>query len=210
VRPQRVILQSPLGWLVAALVFTAADAFSILAIIEQTGRLRIIAIFATFIAGPAALVAWMTLFTGLGRLHIDVAAGTIEYRKGRTRKRIRLDELGALTITKRKPVTTDRGAKHVLEAAGFPDLDLFAMAERKPVVEMQERLERAVTRSAVRRVLASYTDEPNTAFRSAPALQSQLESAVPDAGLRAKALAKLARDDIDPEIRARAKVAANE
>jgi hypothetical protein len=143
VRPQRILLQSPAAWLLAALVFTAADAFAIQAVIEHTGRLRILAV----IAGPVALVAWLTMFTGLAQLRIDVAAGTIEYRKGRTRKRIRLDELGALTITKRKPVTTNRTPRHVLEAPGFPDVDLFAMVQRKPVVEMQARLERAVTRA---------------------------------------------------------------
>jgi hypothetical protein len=147
VRPQRILLQSPAAWLLAALVFTAADAFAIQAVIEHTGRLRILAVIGALIAGPVALVAWLTMFTGLAQLRIDVAAGTIEYRKGRTRKRIRLDELGALTITKRKPVTTNRTPRHVLEAPGFPDVDLFAMVQRKPVVDMQARLERAVTRA---------------------------------------------------------------
>ncbi|HSD90802.1 MAG TPA: hypothetical protein VLB44_24925 [Kofleriaceae bacterium] len=205
-RPERINLQSPIGWGVVCLLFTGGALVALAILIVGTnssGPGRIAGLIGFVFTAPVALIAWATLIVGVDHLRIDVPGGMFEHVSGKKVRAVPLEELGSLTITPYKRLPGRRSSTwHKLEATGLPGLILCETISLAPVANLKGRLELAVAASAVRRVLAGHVNETE-AFRAAPELEAQLAAAVSDDGLRRAALGSLSRD-LDPEIRARA------
>lgn len=206
-RPERINLQSPIAWVLVALITTGGVVLSLAVIwygTASSGPGRVAGVIGFLFLGPISLLAWLTLFTGLDRLVVDVPAGVIEHVRSRKVTSVALEELGPLTITAHRRLPGSRSATwHKLEAAGLPNTIILETISKVPVEKLKARLERAIAASAVRRILATYSTADGDVFRAAPELHDQLAAAVPDEGALRDALVALARDE-DPDIRSRA------